>query len=570
MSDLDELLLEKEFRKCRVPDWDKATTEQKAEAFEYFCRNYWYIRHPKGKRLFDLFDAQAETIRVWIEERYTVALKARQIGFSTLIAAYAFWLTFFYDDRVIIMVSKTERHSAKLLQHCKYGYRFMPEWMKLRGPLVDQKTQSKFSFYNESAIESLPSASEPGRGDTVFLGIVDEIGFLPNSEEAYASIESVADVGGSLIMLGTANGEGNLLHKLWLGSQGLGSEYGQYKGIFHSWAARADRDQAWYDAKAAVTPEWQMAQEYPSNPEEAFLKSGRPVLNLDAIRANPFAPPQFRGYLRQLPGRELQFVEDGGALRVWVPPQDGHVYAIGADVAEGLEHGDFSCAQVFDARSKEVVAVWHGHIEADLFGSDVLAKLGSWYNNALLGVEINNHGLTTLKALQRAKYTNLFYQTRLGQKWEAKTELLGWRTTQPSKALAIDELDMALRGGAHTPTWDEDLGDFVEPDEDDAPARGPDAITLYDAETAAELKTFTRDDKGRMSGSPHDDRTMALAIANQMLKYVWLPQYKRKPTPPPGSYGWFEAHVFKDSPDKKQAVIGRGAVRGRVPTVAWR
>ena len=31
-----------------------------------------------------------------------------------------------------------------------------------------------------------------------------------------------------------------------------------------------------------------------------------------------------------------------------------------------------------------------------------------------------------------------------------------------------------------------------------------------------------RDDAGKMAGSPFDDRTISLSIANQMIKYVWL------------------------------------------------
>jgi hypothetical protein len=558
VDDFDEFLLEIEWRKCRVPDWDKATLEEKASAFEYFCRNYWYIRHPKGKRLFDLYDAQAETIRIWLAERYSVALKARQIGFSTLIAAYAFWLTFFFDDRVIIMISKTERHSAKLLGHSKYGYRFMPKWMQQRGPILETKTQTKMAFTNESSIESLPSASEPGRGDTAFLAIIDEIGFLPNSEEAYAAVEPVAEVGGSLIMLGTANGEGNLLHKLWLGSQGLGSEYSQYKGIFHGWWA-SGRTQDWYDHKSDITPAWQMAQEYPDNPEEAFLKSGRPVFDLDVVRAIPTAPPILRGTLWEKPGEGIVLRDhDNGALRVWSPPQPKRRYVIGADVAEGLEHGDFSCAQVIDVATGHVVAIWHGHVDADLFGSDVLNLLGRWYNVALLGVEINNHGLTTAKALQRASYRNLYYQVRLGQKWEAKTENLGWRTSAVSKPYMIDELAKALRGGPAVDEWDEELGEFIA-DPDKSP-RGPDALVVPDAETIAELKTYTRDEKGRTSGSPHDDRTMALAIAVEMIKHSYLPQYRVKDEPGPGTMGFLEKMLYAEE-KKKPNAMGAFCVR---------
>ena len=44
-------------------------------------------------------------------------------------------------------------------------------------------------------------------------------------------------------------------------------------------------------------------------------------------------------------------------LTVWREPQ-GHVpYCIGVDTAEGLVHGDYSCAQVLEVRTGEQVAV---------------------------------------------------------------------------------------------------------------------------------------------------------------------------------------------------------------------
>ena len=39
------------------------------------------------------------------------------------------------------------------------------------------------------------------------------------------------------------------------------------------------------------------------------------------------------------------------------------------------------------------------------------------------------------------------------------------------------------------------------------------------------MRTYTRNERGGMSGSPHDDRVMALAMANQMRKYAYVPEY---------------------------------------------
>jgi hypothetical protein len=290
--DLNALLNEKEWRKCRGPEG--ATVDQQLEAFKYFCENYWYIKHPeRGRIKFVLRESQQKTVRTWMGERYTIVLKARQIGFSTLAAAYAFWLVFFAADRFVVMLSRTERESVKLLAKSKYGYRFLPTWMRERGPQQTTDHQLKMVFDNESAIESLPSGNDPARGESVYLVIVDEWAFLPNPEEAWASIEPITDVGGRVVGLSTANGSGNFFHKLWVGSQ---TGANKFKGIFFPWDADGERNEDWYAAKSQNMQSWQMHQEYPRFPEEAFIKSGNPVFDVDLLNGFEVQEPDV-GYM---------------------------------------------------------------------------------------------------------------------------------------------------------------------------------------------------------------------------------------------------------------------------------
>ena len=178
--DLNELLEEREWRKCSPDTRDPVRLH---EAFVYFCHTYAHIKHPEfGRIKFDLYESQQESVDLWIRNRYSLMLKARQLGFSTLVAVYAFWLTYFYSDRVVIMLSRTERDAIKLLAKSKYVYKFLPEWMKFRGPPMNA-TLTKLEYANESYIESLPSASDPARGETVSLVIVDELAYLPNADE---------------------------------------------------------------------------------------------------------------------------------------------------------------------------------------------------------------------------------------------------------------------------------------------------------------------------------------------------------------------------------------------------
>lgn len=506
-----ELFWEREWRRCapNTEDPDELLT-----AFIYFCENYWHIQHPeRGKLRFTMYDAQITTVTSWLECRYSLILKARQVGFSTLAAAFSFWRTYFYSDRKVLMLSRTEREAIKLLGKVKYGYRFLPEWMKHlpnRAPAINV-TQTRIEMTNESMIESLPSASDPARGESAYLIIVDELAFLPNSEEAWAAIEPVADVGGRIIMLSTANGEGNLFHKLWVEAM---TGNNRFEPLFFPWSANG-RDQDWYEAKKRDLPEWQLAQEYPDTWENAFAKSGRPVFDVEMLRALELTDPIARGYIDE----RLMFRADGGALAVWQWPDKTGVYVIGADPSQGLEHSDYASAHVINARDGEVVAHWHGRIDPDLFGTDVLVRLGRWYNNALIGVESNNHGLTTLKFMQKARYRPLYYERSPKYKRSVPTDILGFRTTQVTKPLMIDELNAALRDGA---------------------------LHLYDDRTANELRTFVRNDKGRMQGSPYDDRTISLAIANQMLKYVWMPEFQVDTGPDPGTVTWWQQTAYGD------------------------
>jgi hypothetical protein len=400
----DQLIEEREWRRCFPQTRNPAKL---MEGFEYWCANYAYIRHPeRGRIKFQMFDAQRDTAFGWLVDRYSLLLKARQLGFSTLVAAYCLWLSFGYEDRVIIMLSRTERDAIKLLAKAKYIYRFFPEWMKYRGPPMNA-TQTKLEFANESYMESLPSASDPARGESVYLAVIDELAYLPNSEEAWASIEPIADVGGRVIALSTANGEGNLFHKLWVGAT---TKNNRFKPQFHPWWANG-RTQEWYEAQAAELPDWQLAQEYPDNPDDAFLRSGRPMFDLATLRRldEEAVEPLERGDFLVYRGRSYH-ADPQGALKIWEFPNEHGRYALGADPAQGMEHGDFSSVHVINARNGHVVAHWHGRIDPDLLGTDVLAPLGKMYNWALVGVESNNHGLTTLKALQRAKYRPIYMQ----------------------------------------------------------------------------------------------------------------------------------------------------------------
>jgi len=103
--------------------------------------------------------------------------------------------------------------------------------------------------------------------------------------------------------------------------------------------------------------------------------------------------------------------------------------------------------------------------------------------------------------LRQLGYPNLFRRRSLNQATSKVSQEFGWKTTRTTKPLMIDDLGMALRNGE---------------------------LTIYDRHTIAELRTFVRNERGSMSGSPYDDRVIALALANQMRKYAYAPEFVQK------------------------------------------
>ena len=224
-------------------------------------------------------------------------------------------------------------------------------------------------------------------------------------------------------------------------------------------------------------------QEYPSQPEEAFLTSGRPVFDSRALSAALIAaPPGEAGLLREEGGRLCFRAGEGRFLTLYDPPLPGAEYVIGCDVAAGYRGGDYSAAAVLSRDSLRVAACWHGHMEPELYGRE-LVNLARWYNRALLIPEANNHGIAVLGELRRAGYGHV-YRRRDGEP--------GFLTTQSTKAAMIGSLAAYIR---------------------------QDAGRIRDRETIRECLSYVYDDKGHTNAvwGAHDDRVIALALAVHQL-----------------------------------------------------
>lgn len=243
---------------------------------------------------------------------------------------------------------------------------------------------------------------------------------------------------------------------------------------------------AWYFKKSEEQGD-EMKQEYPSYPEEAFLASGRTVFNSQKIARDIRRASYTKGTRGNVAGSS--FIEDSrGEMVIWEMPKDGHAYAIGADVAEGIEGGDYSVACVLN-KNLEQVAVFHGHLDPDAFGT-LLVRIAKLYNSALLAPEVNQHGHATLAAIKNAGYYSVYKREVKEELGRDITEKVGWHTNTKTKMLMLDGLIAAYR---------------------------EDSVRVNDAETLREMISLTIQDDGNVELTGKD-RTVALAIALQVIK----------------------------------------------------
>lgn len=260
-------------------------------------------------------------------------------------------------------------------------------------------------------------------------------------------------------------------------------------------------------------------QEYPKDDMEAFLASGRPVFDIRKLMAMEevalAAPAPRYATLSKVAASEgalprimAQFVpqifqnQDPTPLKVWELPEKEAKYVIAIDVAEGIDkdvsddkkEGDYSVIDVMNATTHKTAARWRGHIDPDLLAVEAML-LGEFYNYALVGCEINNHGLTVVQEMRNKFYRNLYMrETSEEEQFQERTSKMGWRTDRKTKPLMINELGRAIREG-----------DILDLD-----------ITFI-----RECMTYVRDDNGFTEAQEgmFDDCVVAKAINLQMANW---------------------------------------------------
>ena len=441
----------------------------------YFFNKYVKIQHPvHGLIPFNTYPFQDDCVQDFVDHRFNVILKSRQLGLSTLTAAYATWMALFQKDKTILIIATKLSVAQNFIKKVKVMIRSVPKWLVL--PTIVSNNKQLIEFSHGSSIKAIPTSDDAGRSEALSLLIIDEAAFVRNFDELWTGLYPTISTGGRAILLSTPNGVGGQYHEIYVNAEAGLSEF---KAIKLPWNVHPERDDEWFEKETRNFSERKVAQEYLCD----FASSGETFLSspdLTYLYENVRSPIDRAGY----------------DMNVWIWKQalTDHKYILSADVSRG-DSKDYSTFHIIDVTEGEVVAEYKGKIPPDQF-IKLIFEFGIRYSKALVCPENNSYGYATILKLKELQYPALYYRRRKavyvgGYVPPGDSDIAGFTTSGKTRNLILTKLEEVLRNKQ---------------------------LKIYSSRFHDEMKTFIwKGNKAQaMKGNYNDDLVMSLAIG------VWL------------------------------------------------
>jgi hypothetical protein len=453
----------------------------------YFIKNYVKIAHPiRGPLPFDTYPYQDMCLDAFQKNRFVITNKSRQLGLSTLSAAYSVWMAIFQRDKNILCIATRLEVAKNFLKKVNLMYESLPKWLVM--PAVKAQSVKYIEFSNGSKIQAVPSGKDAGRSESLSLLIVDEAAHVENIDELWLGLRPALGTGGSAILISSPSGVGTLFHKLWVGAKegidGKGADYpGEGTNDFYRielpWTVHPEHDQEWYEKEAAEIRPAKGESGVNMELNCQFVSSGEGFITQEVFdRLDSWISLPIASYGK------------GGNLWIWKYAVPGHRYLIPIDCARG-DAKDFSAFHVIDIDADEVIAEFQAKISPEDL-ADFVAEIGLRYNTATLCPELNSYGLITASKLKSLKYPKLYYEKfaknvySVYNEFDVIDELPGLTTGPKNRDEMMAKLENILRTGA---------------------------VRVYSKRLVDELRTFVwKGSKAQAMKGYNDDLVMSLAI----------------------------------------------------------
>ena len=436
----------------------------------YFMNKYLKIQHPlKGLINFNTFPFQDDCVKDFNDHRFNIILKSRQLGLSTLVAAYAVWQSVFYKEKNILIIATKLAVAQNFIRKVKTYIKSMPNWLLV--PTVTANNKQQIEFSNGSQIKAVPTSEDAGRSEALSLLIVDEAAFVRNFDELWMGLYPTLSTGGRAILLSTPNGVGGQYHEIYTKAIRKENEFNFIKLM---WDVHPERDDNWFEKETKNMSQKQVAQELLCD----FASSGDTFLSNEVLEN-----------LRIMSKMPIEKSGPNNNIWYWEYPLEGVNYVVSCDIARG-DSGDYSTFHAINTKTMTISAEFKGKIPPDQFAV-VVYDLARRFNNALVCPENNAYGYTMLVKLGDLNYKNIYFSSEKEKYRYLYGEAgnlgkAGFNTSKESRDKILANFEDSLRNNL---------------------------IKTYSSRLYSELKTFIWNGKKitAMKGY-NDDLIMSLAI----------------------------------------------------------
>jgi hypothetical protein len=411
---------------------------------------------------------QRDYLDTIIENPFTVTLKARQLGVSWIWDGAILWDLCFFPGIDDLIYSIKEDDAIEQVNRVWDLWLSVPDWfkalldLKVIKPYGDARPASRIELEHPdgrlSTVTGMPATKKAGHSRVARRVLFDEMAHQEYAREIWkAIIPAAGDLGGNIGGVSTANGMsdgqggGNFFHEVYTGAGGI--DYPNVQAIFLPWHNHPARTQEWYEGlnldKASK------AEQYPEDDDEAFLLTGHPYFDLEALqhfsraaRVEPLFLAEFETYSNNLTRARL-VKKTGGPIEVYRRPEKGRKYAIGVDTATG-EGSDYSVGAVIDLSDGAPCAELRMKADYTDFTRQ-LHFLGNWYAGpggipALVGVEDQGgYGKVVIAYLRdghegRKPYSNLYRHREYDDRTKKFKKKLGFPMNTQTRPKIVAEL----------------------------------------------------------------------------------------------------------------------------------
>lgn len=496
-----------------------------------YIEKYIKIRDKSGKiinlqfnepqqRLYDIIKEQKlknKPVRI-------VILKARQLGFSTIAESILFKETTTKFNVNTGIITHQDEATKNLFNMSKLMYECLPQEMK---PAKKASNAQELIFDNDkgtglkSKIRCMTAGSQGvGRSYTYDNLHVSELAFWPGNKKTTMTglLQAVPNLPSTIIIIeSTANGF-EYFKEIWDGAVAgendfiplfVGwNELKDYQMPYTGFELTSEEIQLQRDYNLSLEQltwrRWcirnncsndieQFKQEYPITPEEAFISTGACYFNKEIIigRINKIKniKPLRKGYFSySINGNKISDIEfiddDKGYIDIYEEPKDGHPYVLGGDTAgDGSDY--FTGLVIDNSNGKQIAKLRHNKIDEDEYSRQIYC-LGTYYNNALVGLE-NNYSTYPTKKLKEYDYPKMYIREVEDNIPEVIQDKYGFLTTKATRPIILAMLKEIFRDNISY---------------------------INDLDVLYEGLVFIKNEKGRAEAEQgkHDDLIMGLAI----------------------------------------------------------